>query len=261
MTHSWGGVDPRSADDLVMAEYDGGSMFLVHQALDPARLEAAFRARMADVQGRAVDHPSADPIGVVTRLWGGLGTRHETLVVFGREAAGLAVAEQAGESTPLRAAELFATQRLKRARPAWRAPPLDRMAELLGDAPARAAAPGPFQGAWGLGLGGLLAGATAVGVAVREEGEALEVTIVLTGGWGDRAEEARGRLQERYARLVESGLGRLMGIDRPVAPPVVSATADALRLDVRLHAPPLFRGLRDATTADLQAIMSRPDAP
>lgn len=259
MAKAWGGIDPRSAEELVIAGYDGGALFLAHQAIDPGRVEAAFAAQLADVEGRAIDQASDDSRAVVTRVWGATGKRHETLVLLGREVAGLGVFSEARADAPIRAVELFALQRLKRAKPVWRAAPLDRVAELLGDAPVRAGAPGPFEGSWGSGLGGLLAAATAAGVAVQPVGANLRVTLVVTGAWGERASEAKDRLERRYAMLAASGLGRLLGIDRPESPPVVTATVDTLRLEVLLRAGPFFRGLRDATTAQLEGIMSQPD--
>ncbi len=189
---------------------------------------------------------------------GGLGKTHQTLVVFGREAAGLAI----GSEVPLRAAELFAEQRLRRARPAWQAPPLDHIAELLGDAPLRAAAPGPFSPEWSPGVGGLLAAATGAGIAVRPDGDALRVSIVLTGAWGNRSAEAEARVRRCYEALVESSLGGLLGLAQPASPPAFSATSENVTLDVRLRASPLLRGIGDATTTQVEAIMKRPlDAP
>jgi hypothetical protein len=257
MARAWGGIDLRAVDALVIGGFDAATLFLAQEPLDPARVEVAFGARVADVEGRAIDEPrtagaSSPPL---VRVWGSVGTRHETLVLFGRDAAGLAV----GSDVPLRAAELFALQRMKRARPAWQAPPLDRMASLLGEAPIRAAAPGPFGGPWAAGLGGLLASTTAAGVAIRPDGEALRVTLILMGGWGERSGEARGRLERRYDSLAKSGLGRLTGLDRPVVPPRVVDLPDALELEVSVRAAPLLRGLRDATSAEVEAIMRRPD--
>ena len=254
MKRARGGLDLRSIDDLVLAGYDGTTVLLAHQVLDPARVEAAFADRVAEVEGRAVDRGGDDPRATVTRLWGGHGKTHETLVVFGREAAGLAL----GADAPLRATELFAEQRLHRARPAWQAPPLDHLAELLGDAPLRAAAPGPFGREWSAGVGGLLASATGAGIAARPDGDALRVRVVLTGPWGDRAADAEARVRRCYEDLVDSGLGRLLGLAEPATPPTFSATPDSVGLEVRIRAEPLLRGIGDATTTQFEEVMRRP---
>jgi hypothetical protein len=252
-----GGLDLRTIDDLVAAGYPGATILLAHQVVDPPRIEAAFAARVADVEGRAVDRAGDDPRGVLVRTWGARGKSHETLVVLGREAVGLAL----GDDARLRAAELFAQGKLKRAQPAWRSPPLDRVAELLGDAPPRAAAPGPFDGAWSAGFGGLLAAATAAGLSVRVEDGAAHLRAVLTGPWGDRAPDALRRLHSSYETLTGSGLGRLLGLHHPASPPTFVASPDApdvIAFEVRLEVEPLLRGLADATTTELQDIMKRP---
>ena len=250
-----GGVDVRSATALVVGGYATSTLFLAAQMVDPARVEAAFAAQVADVEGRAIDQGSAS-VSVV-RVWGASGKDHESVVVFGRQAAGLCL----GSDAPLRAAELFAMDKLKRSRPAWRVPPLDRLAELLGDAPLRAAAPGPFVGEWGLGLGGLLASATGAGAAATVEGDAVRIRAVITGTWGDRAVEAEGRLERAYGLLGATGLGRLLELDRPVAPPVFSATRESLGFELRLRLRPLFVGLRDATATEVHEIMGVSDHP
>jgi len=246
-----GGLDLRGMDGFVAAGYDSGTLLLAHQLLEPAKLEGAFAGRVADVQGRAIDRGGDDPRGAIIRTWGARGTSHETLVVFGREAAGLAL----GSDTRLRAAELFAEGKLKRAQPAWRTPPLDGIAARLGDAPLRVAVPGPFTGLWSKGVGGLLAAATGAGGAVWVEGGAARVKIVLTGNWGERAEEAAQRLRSCYEALTDTGLGRLLGLPHPVAAPTVTAAPDGVALEVRLAVEPLLRGLADATTSQLRDLM------
>src|SRR6202034_2890602 len=47
-----GVVDAGAVDDLVAAGYPGTTLLLAHQVIDPARVEAAFAARVADVEGR-----------------------------------------------------------------------------------------------------------------------------------------------------------------------------------------------------------------
>jgi hypothetical protein len=250
-TKARGGVDVRSVDDLVAAGYPEATVLLAHQVVDPARLEAAFADRVADVQGRAIDRASDDPRGALTRVWGSRGMAHESLVVFGREAVGLAL----GRDARLRAAELFAEGKLSKARPAWGADPLRKVAELLGEAQLRAAAPGPFDDAWSKGFGGMLGAATGAGVAARPAGDTLEVRVVLTGPWGDRARDAEGRIRSCYEVLTKSGLGRVLGLDHPEAPPRITSSPDHVQIDVRLRAATLLGGVAEATTLDVEGIM------
>jgi len=244
-----GGIDLRRLSHLVLAQYDGATLALGSTAVQAAHVEAAFAARAVAVEGRAVE-------GGVTRFWGSVGADREQVAVFDGRAVGL----EKGHLGPLRAAIYFARGMLKRALPALRAEPLVRVAKLLGDAPLRAFAPGPFEGAWGAGLGGLLRATTAVGAslrpAARPTGGALEAQLVLAGAWGADAPRASERLAAAFQLLAADPLGRLLGIDHPLEEPRVSGDYEALRLEVILDALALARGLQAATDARMSEIMA-----
>jgi hypothetical protein len=211
------------------------------------------------VDGRSIDRATTDPLAQVVRTWGSSGAEPEELVLLGREALGLAI----GRSGPLRAAELFAMDRLKRASPALHAAPLDRAAALLGDAPVRAFAPGPFTGELASGLGGLMGAATAIAGRARvvdpggADRPSLAFAVVVLGAWGDEAHAAADRLLAAFGVLADSGIGRLLGLRSPVAPARVHASPEALTLEVTVDAYTLAAGLRDATGATVDAIMGR----
>jgi len=251
------GLDVRSMEEVVVAKYDKTTLLLAREVLDPVKVEIAFASRVAEVQGRAIDRRADDPRGVVVRDWGMLGKQRQAVVVFGREAAGLAL----GDDAPLRAAELFAEGRLKRAAPVWRAAPLDRIAALLGDAPLSAAAAGPFDAETARGLDGVLAVATGAGIAASPEGGTIRVRVAVTGGWGERSAEAREKLRASYVRVVQSGIGHLLGLAQPASEPRFAATDDSVTVDVRVDAAALLHGLADATTAPLREMMGRSLTP
>jgi hypothetical protein len=237
-----GGVDPREIGDLV----------------DPRRIEAAFKARVVTLEGRAEDAISSDPRSSITRLWGAGGTDRLDVAIFGVEAVGL----EQGRFGPLRAAELFAEGRLKRASPALRVEPLAHLAKLLDEAPLRAFAPGPFQGELQPALGGLLGVSTAVGATARvvdasaSSSAGLAVRAVLMGAWNADADAASDRLRAVFDILAQSGIGRLLGLRHCLAGPVVHGSEDALTLDFTVDAAELARGLNAATLADARTIMA-----
>jgi len=260
------GFDPLSATELVMASYASAegeaTLFLVRGALEPEKLEQSFGARAAVVEGRAVDRagaPDGSGEGAIVRTWGTLRHERAQMATFGRQAAALEV----GRFGPLRVAELFAQERLKRASPALHVGPLARAAELLGPgdaAPARAFALGPFEGETAKGLGGLLAASTSAAVAARPtmlaDRAAFSVVLVLTGGWQEAGAKAADRLAAAFDALSASPLGRLSGLDRPLAPVRVEVLPDALRLTVGLDALALARGARAAMGAEVAEMMS-----
>ena len=254
---SSGGVDLREVEELTVAEYPSATLLLARTFVDPARVEAAFRQRAVTLEGRAVDGPPGDPRGDVTRLWGATATGQEQVAVFGFEAVGV----ERGRFGPLRAAELFAQGKLKRASPALRAPPLAHLAELLGDADVRAFAPGPFTGELERAAGGLLAATTAAGIGARSAaGPAghggVAFHVVLLGDWGADAAPAARRLRAVFDVTSGSDVGRLLGLDRCVAGPTVTGTPEALTVDFALDADVLAGGLRAATGAEVSEIMA-----
>jgi hypothetical protein len=246
-----GGVDLRHLACLVVAGYADATLALARGPVEPARVEAAFAARAVAVEGRAVD-------AGVTRLWGSVGAEREQVALFHGE-SGDAVGLERGHLGPLRAAVYFAQGKLRRALPALRAEPLVHVAKLLGEAPVRAFAPGPFEGSWARGLGGLLGATTAVGASLRPVDHpphgALVLQAVLLGAWGTDAPEAAERLAAAFQLLASDSLGRLLGFDHPLEEARVSGDAEALRLQLVLDPVDLAHGVQAATDARVSEIM------
>jgi hypothetical protein len=244
------GVDIRRADQVAVSGHGQATLGLARLAVDPGRVEAAFSARAREVEGRAVERG-------VTRFWGTVGDEREQVAVLGHDG----VAAEFGGLGPLRAAVAFAQGRLKRSLPALRADPLAATDTLLGAAPLRAFAPGPFGPDWSKGLGGLLGGATAAAarLCAADRGadrHVLELRLVLTGAWGEDAAAAADRLAASFRVLADDPLGRLTGLDRPVEGPTATGSPDVLALDVALDPVTMSRGLRAAVGAPLAEIMA-----
>jgi hypothetical protein len=255
-----GGVDVRCAEQLVVAGYARSTMALARVAFEPARIESAFASRADAVEGRAAARG-------VTRMWGNVRGRREQWAMLGRDALVVVLgapavgpAEDDAQFGPLRTAVYFAEGRLRRSLPALRAEPLATASQLVGPAPFRMFAPGPFEGPWAGGAAGLLRATTAVAAAVRPVERpphgALVLRVLLTGAWGGDAAAAGERLRSAFGVLAADPLGRLTGLDRPLEGPVVAASEDALRLDVTLDALALARGIHDAADASLAEIMA-----
>src|SRR5262245_52927994 len=144
-----GGVDLRQLEELVIARYRGATLWIGRGLVDPAAVERAFSDRAEVIEGRSVDKKPAEIAGGITGIWGKPRGERIQLATFGREAVVLETATTAPANlSPLRIAELLAEGKLRKVSPALRSEPLARAAELLGDAPARGFAPGPFEGEW-----------------------------------------------------------------------------------------------------------------
>ena len=245
------GIDPRELEEFVVAKYPKTTLFLARGTLDPARIEQTF-SKTIDVEGRGVDR-NADALGTITRAWGTTSSNErEQIAIFGREV----VAVEQGQFGPLRTAELFAEERLKRASPALRTDPLAQAAARFSDAQLVAYAAGPFEDAWKHALGGLLAAATAAAVAVRfvdsdhgHDGDRMAITIALYGSWGRDADAAESRLSAAIHLIQESAIGKLCGVDHPALGPTPRASESEIAVDLTVDAETLFRGLRDGTSA------------
>ncbi|WP_394821882.1 hypothetical protein [Pendulispora albinea] len=253
-----GGIDVRELDELTIAGYPQVTLFLAHGLVDPAKVEGAFAARATKVDGRGIDR-KADPLGTIVRTWGTVNGERQQLAIFGREAVGLEV----GRFGPLRAAEFFAQERLKKASPALRVTPLDRAIPIVGNAPLTAFAPGPFTGEYERALGGMLRAATAVALSVRIAGPAspapdagrLAVRLALLGSFQNDDPSAAQRFAAAIHVISESALGRLCGLNDPVAGPDVHAEPDALVAELTISATSLFRGIQAATGASVDELM------
>lgn len=246
-----GGVDPRQVQDLCVARYAATTLTIARTPLDPARVEKSFSDRLTVLGGRAVDVPNPP----VVRLWGDVAGEPQQLVLFGREALAL----EQGKRGVARVAEAFAEGKLRRAQPALHGAALRRASELLGDAPLRVFAPGPFEGEAANGLGGLLRATTAVGASAKFAGAPakIDVEIVLMGAWAEDAPAASERLAAAAHLVSESAIGKLFGLDHPVDGPRVRVTAEALELVATIDGLALARGLHDALDAEVAEILRR----
>jgi hypothetical protein len=247
-----GGVDLRAAQDVVVAGVDEAWLGLARLTVDPSGIEAAFARRALAVEGRVVDRG-------ITRLWGTVRDAREQVAIFGHDAVGM----EQGRFGPLGVASYFAQGRLRRSRPALRGEPLEAAAARAGEAPVRAFAPGPFEGVWAAGFGGLLRASTAVAVALRPQPAPpagatapMAVRLVLMGAWGNDGAAAADRMGAAYRVLTEDPLGHLSGLTHPLAPPKVIWDPTALQLDVTLDAAELARGVHAATSGSLGEIMA-----
>ena len=265
----YGGLDLKGLHELVVASYgDNARLSLVRGAFDPASIERAFQAPAINVDPKHVELSSPDGADTISRLTGAFrdtnGVKAAELVVFGREAAVL----NEGGGPRGKAAMLFGRKMLKRSKPALLATPLDRVSKLLGAAPLRFFAPGPFPDAVARSaLGGLLQVTTGLGARVlvseKNRRAVVSLSVVLLGEWGTEREAARERLSAAWNVLAASGTGRLLGLDHPLeAPKVLAPTesdeAPTLWLHVSYDAERLAKSAADLLDGDIARILTGP---
>ena len=81
-------------------------------------------------------------------------------------------------------------------------------------------------------------------------------SVTMLGTWKE-GDGASTRLLAWLDTFGQEGLGRLLGIHKPVAAPRVRTLDDALVLEATFDAETLAQGLHDGIDADIREIMSR----
>ncbi len=252
-----GGVDLREMDEVAVASYGGVTVSGVRGLVDPGAVERAFGSRASAVDARAIDHAPDVAEDRIVRLFGMLRGVRAQVCTMGRSAVLL----EEGTLGPLRAAVAFAQGKLKRTKPALRTRPLDRIAELLGEAPLRFFAPGPFEGEWSKAAGGLLAAATAFGARMAMVDGTLMFSFVLTGTdaqtWEREAEAVQKRLSAAFDVISQSDLGKLARADKPKVSAATRIDKDALWLHVGYDPALLAEGIHAALDAEISEILAK----
>jgi hypothetical protein len=249
------GFDLRQVLDAVVAHYEStghetsATFYLVRHNGEPTAIARAFQDRVTTTVERAEDQHD------VVRISGLIGTTPHTLVLLGRDVAGFQVG---GSPTrgPARIASLYARNKLTRAATALSEPALVELLARFGPAPAVALARGPFEGELARGARGLLGGATAMGAATRPTSrEGIGLALAIAGEFRASGEAASAELMAAWQDLASESFGRILGLDRPVEPPLVTHAPGAVALMLELDPRRLAQGLRDLTSARIEEIM------
>ncbi len=244
------GFDLRLAEEGAVAGFDYGTLFLARSGSTNEQVEQNFRDRM--VAGAIEHRPHPDLL-----VLSGLIQETPAALVSQR---GHLVGAAFGDPTLSRIVEAYARGRL-RSVTALRGAALTTLSERTHDAPARFYAPGPFTGSWRDGIQGILGAATAVGVAFRPRVEGIvRVDAEIAGDWSEDGGRARAAAEQFYADLASSSLGRLLALDEPAAPPIVTVTPDRISLSVDLALGPVVDGLYAAVSADVWELLG-PSTP
>ena len=262
-----GGADLRELDELVFASYPHATLVLARGVFDPAKIEATFSRRAINIEGRAIDH-AGGALSTITRVWGEFSSvaagpnAREQLAIFGLQAVAIERDDVTSSEAPtpmvgpLRAAELFALRKLAKAKPALAAPPLAAANAAAGEGAVKFMLPGPFSGQLAGAMGGMLSAATAIAAVARPSGGGhVKVRVVITGAFGDQAPRAAEKVAALADLIASSAMGRLAGLDHPVAARTTMSEPESVTLDCELDALALVRGLRAAAGASVEEVL------
>lgn len=246
--------DLRALSEAAIAGYEGGdgeevSVYLARHGGDPRSIERWISGRLSGGTRRAVDRPD------LVRLSGTIGPKACALSLIG---ADLFALQSGGDPLkgPARVAALYAEGKLRRSPPVFSEDPLRSLAARFGPAPALAFARGPFQGELARGVRGLLAGATAIGAAARPSArQGIALAVAVAGDFSDSGQAASDALLRAWSDVASGSFGHLLGLDRPVTPPLPTWSTDAVAIAVELNPHALAEGLAAATSRQITDIM------
>lgn len=254
------GFDLRQTPEAWFARHDlppGGSSDLLlvrHNVARPEELERRFTVRLAGEVVRAEDRPD------LVRVSGRIGPAHHG---FARIGGDVAAYQEGGAPArgPLRVVSARAAGGLREVRPVAAFEPVAALLARFGEAPLVAIVPGPFDDGAGVAVPGsdaarLLAASTGAGAALRPTArEGLGLAVALCGDFGEGARGASRVLDAAWEELAASEVGRILALDRPRDPPLVTHTAEAVALAVELEPGPALEGLRALIEQDLEALL------
>ncbi len=252
-----GGVDPFEGHETVVAHYTHSELMYVRAPLEPGRVEAAATKRLL-LEGRAVDGN-----GAVIRLFGATirtGTPSPETALEGRQVALLsreAYVEESGTRKPLSALTGLARGRITHTFSLFGSEPA---VAALADWPVVYYVAGPFPKTAGAGL---LAAAKMALVRAKPmpgDGRHAAVEWYIFADYSRDPARAVETATAEEARIAESALGRLLGLDRAPRrdPPI--ADAQGLHGGAVVDVERLASGLLAATRGDATSLKDL-DAP
>jgi hypothetical protein len=243
---AYSGVDLRRASAALVAAYPLSMLYVVETRGSEVEIERRFIERVDPGPVRANPHPR------VRLLQGVIGGYPRTLVT----AEGRFAAWSDGDPAPARAAGLYAAGRLATVPSALEGAAFMDLPKNIHDAPIRAYAAGPFEGAWAGAAQGALSGATGVAVAARPVEDELHVRVALGGDWEP---EDIARVEAAWTRNASSQLGSLQGLSEPAAAPRTVFSERVLEWSTSLRLKPLLDGLYAAVGAQVDELMRSVD--
>lgn len=237
------GIDPVRVREVVVAEYDGGVLWLARGPFDAELVVRESGARMGTVESEA-DRP-------FVRRAGFIGNDRRELAALDRDVVAYTGLPDVMAGVLARVAHGAA------AGPA--ALDARACAQLVAghrDAPVTVYAPRPLVLPPGLGASVLLAREQALAASVRPRGaEVLDVDVDLVGEFPEGASQ---NFRTWVEAIADSDLGGALGLASGVPELRVSASGTAVRLQMPLRSGNVLTGLRVLFTAELRELVAPP---
>ncbi len=249
------GIDVRKVPEALVAGYGGSTFYAARmpEGASPSLPVDAFEKRVLPPNGRNSPRPD------IVRVWG-------TVAAGGRaSAAGLwstngdMVVGEGGRLGPVLVALALATKKLVPERSLERQEPFKALAAWAKGAPLAIFARCP--------LDEVLSGATdakspivsqecdgaALSLRPAEKKGFVVIALHIPGRWGKDAQNASDEVRGVIGRVVESDLGRALGL-KDAEPAEVTGTPEAVDAKLTVNALVLAEGVRKLTSAELSEV-------
>jgi hypothetical protein len=257
------GFDARALPDALFVGYAATTTYAAHlpQGASPADALDAFKRRILPPSGEASPRPD------LVRVWGSMPSGSRASLAAMWSARGDAVIAEAGRFGPVPVAIALAEAKLSPARALAKQAPFDALLAWAADAPIAAFARCPLDDVLGSsgsnGSNGDDAGKDAPVVAQECDGAAISarsagagkvlLSVHVTGKWGKDAALAEKDLAAAIDRVVQSDLGRALGLrDAKIE---TASGSDAVDARVTVDGATLAEGLRRLTEASIADVL------
>ena len=250
------GFDVRATPDAIFVAYSATTIYAAHlpQGASPGDALDAFKKRILPPSGEASPRPD------LVRDWGSMPSGSRASLAAMWSSRGDAVIAESGRFGPVPVAIALAEKKLSPARALAEQAPFDALLAWAGDAPIAALARCPLNDVLG---SSSEAKDDAPVVAQECEGAALSarsagkgtvlLSVHVTGKWGKDASLAEKDLAAAIDRVVQSDLGKALGLRE--AKIETSTSGEAIDARVTVDGATLAEGLRRLTEASIADVL------
>jgi hypothetical protein len=248
------GFDARAVPDALFVGYSATTVYAAHlpQGASPADALDAFKKRILPPSGEASPRPD------LVRVWGSMPSGARASLAAMWSARGDAVVAESGRFGPVPVSIALAERKLAASRAIAKQAPFEALLAWASDAPIAALARCPLNDV--LGSSGkddapvVAQECDGAAVSARSAGAGKVLLAVhVTGKWGKDASLAEKDLSAAIDRVVQSDLGKALGLrDAKIE---TSSSADAVDARVTVDGAILAEGLRRLTEASIADVL------
>jgi hypothetical protein len=195
------GIDLANTDDAAAVGFDRGALYLATSATQHQVVMKFMQRSLAEP---SIEYPHPH----IIRVGGVFGSEHQALITLDKHL----VAFASGEVPAVKVVELYARRRLNSAT-LLRGSSLSKLPAAAHQGLLRLYVPGPLPESWTSPSPVLASRVLALAITLDVEGPDLHTRAYICGAFPQNAE---AQVREGFNRVMQSALGRLLGVDVPL---------------------------------------------